>query len=91
MNKTQLAEIVAAKANLKKKDADAIVSAIFDSISDALAAGEKVQLFGFGGFEVKERAARIGRNPRTKEEMTIPAFKCACFTPSKALKESVNE
>lgn len=91
MNKTQLAEIVAAKANLKKKDADAVVSDIFDAISDALAAGEKVQIFGFGSFEVKERAARIGRNPRTKEEMTIPSFKCASFSPSKALKESVNK
>lgn len=91
MNKTQLAEIVAAKASIKKKDADAVVSAIFDSISDALAAGEKVQIFGFGSFEVKQRAARVGRNPRTKEEMTIPAFKCASFSPSKSLKESVNK
>ncbi len=91
MNKTQLAEIVAAKSGIKKKEADAVVTAVFDSICDALAAGEKVQIFGFGSFDVKERAARIGRNPRTKEEMTIPAFKCASFSPSKALKESVNK
>ena len=89
MNKTQLAEIVAAKASIKKKDADAVVSAIFDSISDALAAGEKVQIFGFGSFEVKQRAARVGRNPRTKEEITIAATKAPVFKAGKALKDSV--
>ena len=91
MNKTQIAEIVAAKTGAKKKDADQMIAVIFESVSEALAAGEKVQIFGFGSFEVKERAERIGRNPRTKEEMTIPAFKCASFSPSKALKESVNK
>ena len=90
MNKTQLIEAVAAKANLKKKDAEAAVNAVTAAIADALKAGEKVQLVGFGTFEVKERAAREGRNPKTGEKITIAASKHPAFAAGKALKDSVN-
>jgi len=91
MNKSQLIELVASKTNLKKKDADAVVSCIFDSVTAALAEGEKVQISGFGSFESKNRAARVGRNPQTKEEITIPAYKSASFSPSKVLKDAINK
>lgn len=90
MNKTQLIEAVAAKAEIKKKDAEAAVNAFAAVIADALKAGEKVQLVGFGTFEVKERAAREGRNPKTGEKITINASKAPAFTAGKALKDSVN-
>ena len=90
MNKTQLIEAVAAKANLKKKDAEAAVNAFAAAIADALKAGDKVQLVGFGTFEVKAREAREGRNPRTGEKITIAASKHPAFTAGKALKDSVN-
>ena len=90
MNKTQLIEAVAAANNLKKKDAEAAVNATFDAITAALAAGDKVQLVGFGTFEVKERAERTGRNPKTGETITIAAAKYPAFTAGKALKDSVN-
>ena len=90
MNKTQLIEAVAAKADIKKKDAEAAVNAFAAVIADALKAGEKVQLVGFGTFEVKERAAREGRNPKTGEKITIKASKAPAFTAGKALKDSVN-
>ena len=90
MNKTQLIEAVAASANLKKKEAEAAVNATFDAIVAALKAGDKVQLVGFGTFEVKERGERIGRNPKTGETITIAAAKHPAFTAGKALKESVN-
>ncbi len=90
MNKTQLIEAVAAKANLKKKDAEAAVNAVTAAIEEALKAGDKVQLVGFGTFEVKERAAREGRNPKTGEKITIAASKHPAFTAGKALKDSVN-
>lgn len=90
MNKTQLIEVVAEKANLKKKDAEAAVNAFTAAIEEALKAGEKVQLVGFGTFEVKERAARDGHNPKTGEKITIAASKRPTFTAGKALKDSVN-
>ena len=90
MNKTQLIEAVAEKANLKKKDAEAAVNAFTAAIEEALKAGEKVQLVGFGTFEVKERAARDGHNPKTGEKITIAASKRPTFTAGKALKDSVN-
>ena len=90
MNKTQLIEAVAAKADLKKKDAEAAVNAVTAAIAEALKAGDKVQLVGFGTFEVKAREAREGRNPRTGEKITIAASKHPTFTAGKALKDSVN-
>ena len=89
MNKSDLIGSVAEKTELTKKDAEKAVNAIFQSIEDALAKGDKVQLVGFGSFETKERAARIGRNPRTGQEIKIPATKVPGFKAGKALKESV--
>ena len=90
MNKTQLIEAVAAKADIKKKDAEAAVNAFAAVIADALKAGEKVQLVGFGTFEVSERAARTGRNPQTGETIEIKASKAPKFKAGKALKDTVN-
>ena len=90
MNKTQLIDVVAKTANLKKKDAEIAVTAALDAITAALAAGDKVQLIGFGAFEVKERAAREGHNPATGEKIAIPASKNVGFAASKALKDKVN-
>ena len=90
MNKTQLIEAVAAKANIKKKDAEAAVNAFAEAVAEALKAGDKVQLVGFGTFEVKAREAREGRNPRTGEKITIAASKHPAFTAGKALKDSIN-
>ena len=90
MNKTQFVEAVAAKADLKKKDAEAAVNAVIAAIEDALKAGDKVQLIGFGTFEVKERGAREGRNPRTGETIKIAAAKKPAFAASKALKDAIN-
>ncbi len=89
MNKTELVAAVAAKAELSKKDADAAVAAVFDSIKEALADGDKVALVGFGTFSVKERAARTGLNPRTKETIEIPAAKVPAFKAGSALKDAV--
>ncbi len=89
MNKSELIAAVAAEANLSKKDADAAVSAVFDAVTDALKKGDKVQLVGFGTFEVRERAAKQGRNPKTGASMTIPASKVPAFKAGKALKDSV--
>ena len=88
MNKTQLVEAVAAKAGIKKKEAEAAVNAMTDAIAEALKAGDKVQLIGFGTFDVKETAAREGHNPRTGE--TIAASKRPVFSAGSALKNSVN-
>lgn len=90
MNKTELIEVVAQKADLKKKDAEAAVNAVFAAFEDALAAGEKVQLIGFGTLEVKTKAARTGRNPATGETITIPASKQIKFSAGKTLKDKVN-
>ena len=89
MNKTELVSAVAEKAGLSKKDSEKAVAAVFDAITGALVAGDKVHLVGFGSFEVKERAARIGRNPQTKEEITIPASRSASFKAGKALRDAV--
>ena len=91
MNKTQFVEAVAAKADLKKKDAEAAVNAVIAVIEDALKAGDKVQLIGFGTFEAKERGAREGRNPRTGETIKIAASKAPAFTAGKAFKDAVNK
>ena len=90
MNKTQLIDVVATKTGLKKKDAEAAVNAMNEAIAEALAAGDKVQLIGFGTYEVKERAAREGRNPKTGETIQVPASKKPAFTASKVLKDQVN-
>ena len=91
MNKTELIAAVAEKAELSKKDAEAAVSATVDAITEALKQGEKVQLVGFGSFEVKSRAARTGRNPKTMETIQIPASKAPVFKAGKALKGIVAE
>lgn len=89
MNKTELINKVAELSDLTKKDASKAVDAVFQSISDALAEGDKVQLIGFGNFEVRERAARKGRNPQTGQEIEIAASKVPAFKPGKALKEGI--
>ena len=89
MNKTELIAEIAAKAGLAKKDAEKAVNAMMDVVSDAMAAGEKVQLVGFGSFETKEREARVGRNPKTKEAIEIPASCVPVFKAGKALKDKV--
>ena len=90
MNKTELIEVVAQNADLKKKDAEAAVNAVLTAIEDALVAGEKVQLIGFGTIEVKAKEARTGRNPATGETITIPASKQIKFSAGKTLKDKVN-
>jgi DNA-binding protein HU-beta len=89
MNKTDLIASVAQNAGLTKKDAERVLNAAIDAMTAALANGEKVQISGFGAFEVKEREARIGRNPHTKESIEIPATKVPVFKASKALKDIV--
>ena len=89
MNKTELIAAVAGKTGLAKKDAERVVNATFEAITASLAQGEKVQVSGFGIFEVKARAARTGRNPRTKETIEIPATKLPAFKASKTLKDAV--
>ena len=91
MNKTELIAAVAEKTDRSKKDADAAVSAVLGAITDALKAGDKIQLVGFGTFEVRNRAAKQGRNPRTGETMTVPASKVPAFKAGKALKDAVAE
>ena len=91
MNKSTLIESVATNANIKKKDAEAAVNAMFNAIANELATGGKVQIAGFGSCKVKERAERIGRNPKTKAAITIPASKSPAFVPGKDLKEAVNK
>lgn len=90
MNKTQLIEAVAAKANIKKKDAEIAINSLVDVIKDALAEGEKVQLTGFGTFDVKERAAHDGVNPFTGDAVHYEASKKPVFSASKALKDALN-
>ena len=91
MNKTELIAAIAEKAGLSKKDAEKALNATLDTVTETLAAGEKVQLVGFGGFEVKSREARMGRNPKTKETIEIPASKLPVFKAGKALKDKVAE
>ena len=91
MTKSQIIDAVAAKADFKKKDAEAAVNAVFEAVTEALANGEKVQVVGFGTFEVKERAARTGINPRTKKAIKIDASKTLSFKAGKAMKELLNK
>lgn len=91
MNKTELIAAIAAKANLTKKDAEEALKAFTEVVTEELAKGEKIQLVGFGTFEVSERAAREGRNPKSGEPMTIAASKAPKFKAGKALKDKVNE
>ncbi len=91
MNKTQLVEAVALKTELKKKDAEAAVSAVLEAIAETLVEGDKIQIVGFGTFEVKERAARQGHNPATGAKIQIPAAKHPVFSASKTLKDAVNK
>jgi DNA-binding protein HU-beta len=90
MNKLQLTEAVAQKAGIPKNKAAEAVNAVLDVIADALAAGDDVKITGFGGFEVKERAARTGRNPRTGEAVEIAASKYVAFSAGSSLKDKVN-
>ena len=89
MNKTELIAVVAEKVGMTKKDAERVVNAALETIETNLINGEKVSLSGFGIFEVKAREARVGRNPRTKETIQIPATRLPAFKASKALKDSV--
>lgn len=89
MNKTELVAAIAEKAGTSKKDADKVVNATFDVISEAMAKGDKISLVGFGTFEVRERAAREGKNPQTGEKIKIAACKVPAFKAGKALKDSV--
>lgn len=89
MNKTELINTVSETAGISKKDASKAIDATFEAISEALANGDKVQLIGFGNFEVRERAARKGRNPQTGEQIDIAASKVPAFKPGKALKDAV--
>ena len=90
MNKTELINVVAAEADVTKKDVEAVIAATLNAITEALKAGDKVQLIGFGNLEVKEVAAREGRNPKTGEVIKIDACKKPGFSASKALKDLVN-
>ncbi len=90
MNKVELIEKVAAEARLTKKDAQAAVEAVFDSVLEALVAGDEVKVAGFGSFAVKERAARVGINPTTKEKIEIPAMKAVAFKAAKPAKDKIN-
>ncbi|MBO5911904.1 MAG: HU family DNA-binding protein [Clostridia bacterium] len=89
MNKTELVAAIAEKAEISKKDADKAVAALIETVTEALKAGDKIQLVGFGTFEVRERPARVGRNPQTKETITIPASKVPAFKAGAALKNAV--
>ena len=91
MNKADLVAAMAEKAGVSKKDAEASLKAFTDVVAEELKKGEKIQLVGFGNFEVSERPAREGRNPRTGETMTIAASKTPKFKPGKALKDEINK
>ncbi len=91
MNKAELIRSMSEKGDITKVDAEKALNAFIESVEEALVSGDKVQLVGFGSFEVRERAARKGRNPQTKEEITIEASKAPVFKVGKALKDMVNE
>ena len=91
MTKVELINAIADKAGLTKKDADKALAAVVDTVTEALKKGDKVQLVGFGTFEVRARGERTGRNPRTKETITIPASKAPAFKAGKALKDAVSK
>ncbi|PYG86675.1 DNA-binding protein HU-beta [Ruminiclostridium sufflavum DSM 19573] len=90
MNKSDLINSIASKSGLNKKNSEAALNAFISSVEDTLKAGDKVTLVGFGTFEVRERAERKGRNPQTKQEITIPASKAPVFKAGKGLKDTVN-
>ena len=90
MNKSELIAAIAAKKKKKKKSAEATLNAFIEVVTETLVKGDKIQLVGFGSFEVRKRAARKGRNPQTKEEIKIPASKAPVFKAGKALKDAVN-
>ena len=89
MNKSELVEVIAQKSRLTKKDCETALNALIAAITDSLKSGDRVTLVGFGVFEVKQRAARTARNPKTNESVKIPASKLPMFKPGKALKEAV--
>lgn len=91
MNKADLVTKISEKSRMSKKDSERVLNAFMDSIEEALKKGDKVQLVGFGSFEVRQRAARKGRNPQTKAEITIPASKAPVFKVGKALKDAVSK
>ena len=91
MNKNELVEAIAEKMGTTKKEAEAAVSAFTETVKEALVDGKKVQIIGFGNFEVRQRAARKGRNPQTGQEIEIPASKVPAFKPGKALKDAVSK
>jgi len=91
MNKSQLVDVVKQKTDLTKKDVEQVVSAVFESMEEALVTGDKVAIAGFGTFAVRERAERRGRNPKTQEELVVPAAKVPVFRPFKTLKESIDK
>lgn len=91
MNKTELVNALALRTGLSKKSAEDVLTTALDIITETLVQGEKVQLVGFGSFEVRERAPRIGRNPRTREEVTIPASRAVQFKSGKVLKSAVSQ
>ncbi|MDU1414310.1 MAG: HU family DNA-binding protein [Clostridium sp.] len=91
MNKSELIAKMAEKSGLTKKDNEVVLKAFIESVEEALESGEKVQLVGFGTFETRERAARVGRNPRTKEEIQIPASNVPVFKVGKEFKDRVNK
>lgn len=91
MNKAELITSMAEKSGLTKKDTEKAINSFMESVNEALVKGEKVQLVGFGTFEVKQRKERKGRNPKTQEEMLIPASKAPVFKAGKALKDIVNQ
>lgn len=90
MNKTDLVNEVAGKAEMTKKDAEKVINAFFTTVEEALKSGDKIQLIGFGTFEVRSRQARKGRNPQTGAEIDIPAARVPAFKPGKALKDALD-
>ena len=91
MNKAELTAVIAEKSGLTKKDAEKVLSAFLKTVENQLKYGDKIQLVGFGSFEIKERPERIGRKPGTNETMTIPAARIPVFRPGTAMKEAVNQ
>jgi len=91
MNKSQLVDVVKQRTDFTKKDIEVVVNAVFDSMSEALVAGEKVAIADFGTFAVKHRSERKGRNPKTQEELIVPASKVPNFRPFKTLKEAIDK
>ena len=91
MNKSELVAAIAEKSAMSKKDADKALAAVIETVTEALANGDKIQLVGFGTFEVRERGERKGRNPKTKEEITIPASKLPVFKAGRGLKDAVSK